>query len=646
MATYTRTQKESASEVTTTHLATWTFTVTGSDILVSSNEFNYPIPVVKGKYSLTGDTRNKGGLTSYLYVYADYETSTSSGRTWLSGGNYNRAYQAMSNNTFYEMPNVSDNPQRQLYTSWFFNGTNPTVRTVNTYLYPTNNTDVRFTGISDYNSDTGEHTGWVNVYDSSATNKIVGTITINVPPTATVSDRVRDNSYGTYYAGKTSVYAAVSNMTAYYGGNFTDGSGGAKFEIGAQSTTIIDAQHKMYITVDTPGTFTPKVTVTDSRGQTYTKSLEPITVIEYKPSATILNLQRINANGEPEYDPDPEKPSDEGTNAIIACRFFYPTFDGMTNNLLSPVVSINGSAPTNNVEWYRSWTEAGGFSNPVTFPSYENVRPVTLYGKITDTLATDMSYEISVACNTTQGSGDADAQTLSQAFYLLSAAAGGHGLGVGMKVPTSANGHGLHVGMDANFYGNITVVNMAGVIQMFAGATAPTGWLICDGSAVSRTTYATLFAVIDTTYGVGDGSTTFNLPDLRGRVAIGAGDGTATEATTHNLGQKGGRENAITPYHNHTVTATQSGVSITGGGHSHKLRVHADTVASGTKYDRPNSWASGQAEGYTSSNVTHTHTLPAHTHTISYAGTNGNATGANMQPYLTVNYIICTGDVL
>ena len=65
-----------------------------------------------------------------------------------------------------------------------------------------------------------------------------------------------------------------------------------------------------------------------------------------------------------------------------------------------------------------------------------------------------------------------------------------------------------------------------GVITPFAGSSAPTGWLLCDGSAVSRTTYSTLFAIISTTYGVGDGSTTFNLPNLRSRSVIGVGAGT------------------------------------------------------------------------------------------------------------------------
>ena len=64
----------------------------------------------------------------------------------------------------------------------------------------------------------------------------------------------------------------------------------------------------------------------------------------------------------------------------------------------------------------------------------------------------------------------------------------------------------------------------AGAVLAFAMATAPSGWLQCDGSAVSRTTYAVLFAAIGTTYGTGDGSTTFNLPDLRGEFVRGWDD--------------------------------------------------------------------------------------------------------------------------
>lgn len=73
---------------------------------------------------------------------------------------------------------------------------------------------------------------------------------------------------------------------------------------------------------------------------------------------------------------------------------------------------------------------------------------------------------------------------------------------------------------------NILASNFSGMIWPYAGTAAPTGFLLCDGSAVSRTTYSGLFAIISTSYGAGDGSTTFNVPDLRGRTIVGVGTGT------------------------------------------------------------------------------------------------------------------------
>lgn len=75
----------------------------------------------------------------------------------------------------------------------------------------------------------------------------------------------------------------------------------------------------------------------------------------------------------------------------------------------------------------------------------------------------------------------------------------------------------------------------AGVIMPYAGSSEPSGWLFCSGNAVSRTTYSGLFSAIGTTYGPGDNSTTFNLPDLRGRVIAGRDDmgGTAALRVTN-----------------------------------------------------------------------------------------------------------------
>lgn len=87
----------------------------------------------------------------------------------------------------------------------------------------------------------------------------------------------------------------------------------------------------------------------------------------------------------------------------------------------------------------------------------------------------------------------------------------------------------------------------AGVIVMTAKSSADTGWLLCDGGAVSRTTYSTLFTAIGTTYGSGDGSTTFNLPDLSSRFP--AGKGSATWSNT--LGETGGTKDATLVSHDH-----------------------------------------------------------------------------------------------
>lgn len=72
-----------------------------------------------------------------------------------------------------------------------------------------------------------------------------------------------------------------------------------------------------------------------------------------------------------------------------------------------------------------------------------------------------------------------------------------------------------------------------GVINPYGGATAPDGWLLCHGQAISRTTYADLFAVIGTRFGSGDGSTTFNLPDMREVTPVGAGTSTRSGIATH-----------------------------------------------------------------------------------------------------------------
>lgn len=114
-----------------------------------------------------------------------------------------------------------------------------------------------------------------------------------------------------------------------------------------------------------------------------------------------------------------------------------------------------------------------------------------------------------------------------------------------------------------------TSLTPSGVVLPFAGTSAPSGWLLCDGSAISRTTYANLFAVLGTTYGLGDGSTTFNLPNTQGVFLRGAGSQTISAISyTGTLGTTQGDQ---TQGHKHEtqVTGAAGGAGTFGGGASY-----------------------------------------------------------------------------
>jgi hypothetical protein len=164
--------------------------------------------------------------------------------------------------------------------------------------------------------------------------------------------------------------------------------------------------------------------------------------------------------------------------------------------------------------------------------------------------------------------------------------------------------------------------NPVGAVTAFAGSVAPTSWLLCAGQAVSRTVYAPLFAVIGTTYGSGDGSTTFNLPDLRGRTVAGEDDmgGTAANRLTSGgsgitgttLGSTGGSETV-------TLTSAQSGVPA----HSHANTLTNNAVTSGAG----SAHAHANTASFSGNAASHGHTIlnPSTGNQISYMG-NG-ATG-------------------
>jgi microcystin-dependent protein len=110
-----------------------------------------------------------------------------------------------------------------------------------------------------------------------------------------------------------------------------------------------------------------------------------------------------------------------------------------------------------------------------------------------------------------------------------------------------------------------------GTILPFAGSTPPPGWLLADGTAISRATYATLFAATSTAYGVGNGSTTFNLPNLTNRVPVGAGGTYAVAATggaatvTLSTANLPAHTHGTTGDHFHTANNSAGGTGVLAG---------------------------------------------------------------------------------
>lgn len=175
-----------------------------------------------------------------------------------------------------------------------------------------------------------------------------------------------------------------------------------------------------------------------------------------------------------------------------------------------------------------------------------------------------------------------------------------------------------------------------GVIQMFAGnsGSVPTGWLLCDGSAVSRTTYANLFAVIGTTFGAGNGSTTFNLPNFNNRFPYGS--------NVSNPGGTGGAstvtltENEL-PEHRHAAgDASAQLITSTDGDHVHGL----DWVGT----DSGNGGSIVRGLGVDGTFSTPVNSSGSHGHTVigDTAAAGGGEPFSILPPYLRIHFIIKT----
>ena len=178
----------------------------------------------------------------------------------------------------------------------------------------------------------------------------------------------------------------------------------------------------------------------------------------------------------------------------------------------------------------------------------------------------------------------------------------------------------------------------SGVLMPYGGSSAPTGFLLCDGSAVSRSTYADLFSAIGTTYGSGNGSTTFNIPDLRGRVIAGQDDmggSSANRLTNQSGGLNGDTLGATGGAETHTLTTAQL------ASHTHSFS-DTDTVSN---VAIPRTFISGSTSNSVNADGSAVR-VDDGSITVSISGTTGSAGSGsahnNVQPTIILNYIIKT----
>ena len=234
-----------------------------------------------------------------------------------------------------------------------------------------------------------------------------------------------------------------------------------------------------------------------------------------------------------------------------------------------------------------------------------------------------------------------DATTGTWTLSLLAAATAGDGFTVAIKNSGSGlitvdpnlsetidggSTLAINAGESAVLYCNgtgwVTVGKSSGVpsgaMMGYGGGTVPSGWLLCYGQAISRTTYASLFAAVGTTHGVGDGSTTFNLPDSRGRGLVGKDDmggSAANRLTTAGSGVDGATLGAAGGAQTHTLAGSEI-----------PSHTHSEVTAVNSVYG----WANGDYSAAA---------LAGSGSTGSYGG--GGAHN-NVQPSLVANIMIKT----
>ena len=392
---------------------------------------------------------------------------------------------------------------------------------------------------------------------------------------------------------------------------------------GAYSSTIVSSK----LTIDSQtvagssgttavisgsGTLVLTGTVVDSRGRVGTKTLN-VTVLAYvPPTITTFTARRATSGGT--LDPN-------GTYLSI--------------NLIAAVQSLVVGSQKNDLH-YAFKKQARGGTTPwssITADATGDAHSTSISTTILPgTYAVTNSYDVRIEVTDTLGTMTAVQGTVSTGGVLLNLSATHDGIGVG-KYWTEGSVDALEQMYQNNGQAVVDAAILAAAlaalatvptaqVAAFAGSSAPAGYLICNGQAVSRTTYAALFAVIGTTYGAGNGSTTFNVPNLGGKVPVGFLTGDADFGT---LGGTGGAKTHSNPLSSNGYAEVDA-ASPAGSHAVYANQVSTPTWAATNKYT-----ATGGAAA-------------ASTTSLGAGAVLGGSTDAasSLQPFIALNFIIKT----
>lgn len=239
------------------------------------------------------------------------------------------------------------------------------------------------------------------------------------------------------------------------------------------------------------------------------------------------------------------KSATDDDGVAIPNGLYYFTIDNGTSNKEYLAGTVTGTSVASVLSVSRQGTETSGAARAHRVGASVIITDFATYKKYMDEISL-----VSAPDGSTSAKGVFEASTLAEVRARTATGSTGAALAVTPDVLTD-----LPTQDEKAYLGAVT-----GTISMFGGASAPTGFLLCDGAEVSRATYAALFAITSTTYGVGNGSTTFNVPNLQGRFPLGYSSSAPTKVLT--FASRSGDVVTITGADNHANNEVQTGQAV------------------------------------------------------------------------------------